>query len=59
MSKIGLFDIDSKLPNLALMKISQYHKQLGNTVELTSPVFANHNTYYASKIFKYSVLPTV
>lgn len=55
--KIGLFDIDSKLPNLALMKISTYHKSNGDQVEITTPIFANHNKYYASKIFKFSDMP--
>jgi len=32
--KILLVDVDSKIPNLALMKISTYHKQLGNNVVL-------------------------
>ena len=30
---IGLIDIDSKTPNLALMKISNYYKSLGEEVE--------------------------
>ena len=30
---IGLIDIDSKIPNLALMKISNYYKNLGEQVE--------------------------
>lgn len=57
--KIGLFDIDSKLPNLALMKIAAYHKQMGDTVEITTPLFANHDRYYASKIFKFSEMPNL
>ncbi len=57
--KIGLFDIDSKLPNLALMKISQYHKSMGDDVELTTPIFANHDKYYASKIFNFSDIPNL
>ena len=28
--KIGLINIDSKIPNLALMKISAYHKAKGD-----------------------------
>ena len=32
--RISLIDIDSKIPNLALMKISAYHKQKGDTVGL-------------------------
>lgn len=34
MSKIALIQIDGKLPNLALMKISAYHKSLGDEVIL-------------------------
>lgn len=30
--RISLRDVDSKIPNLALMKISAYHKQKGDTV---------------------------
>jgi len=55
--KIGLFDIDAKLPNLALMKISTYHKGKGDQVEITTPIFANHDKYYGSKIFKFSTMP--
>ena len=32
MSKILLIDVDSKIPNLALMKISAYHKSIGDAV---------------------------
>ena len=34
MSKIGLIDVDghSNYPNLALMKISAYHKQMGDNL---------------------------
>ena len=28
--KIGLLDVDSKIPNLALMKISAWHKLRGD-----------------------------
>ena len=50
--KIGLFDIDSKYHNLALMKLSSYHKQKGDEVEFYNPLW--HSTYdeiYCSKIF--------
>ena len=35
MSEIGLIDVDGhgNYPNLALMKISAYHKQMGDNVE--------------------------
>ena len=30
--KVGLYDVDSKIPNLALMKIAAYHKAIFKTV---------------------------
>ena len=57
--KIGLFDIDAKLPNLALMKISTWHKKQGDAVEIATPIFANHDKYYASKIFNFSQMPNL
>jgi radical SAM superfamily enzyme YgiQ (UPF0313 family) len=53
--KIGLLDVDSRIPNLALMKISQYHKLNGDEVEHYMPLA--HSIYdkiYASKIFNFS-----
>ena len=53
--KIGLLDVDSKIPNLALMKISQWHKLNGDEVEHYMPLA--HSLYdkiYASKIFNFS-----
>ena len=55
MSRIGLYDVDSTIPNLALMKISAYHKAMGDSVEHYSPMFASqYETVYASKIFDFS-----
>jgi radical SAM superfamily enzyme YgiQ (UPF0313 family) len=51
--KIGLFDIDSKYHNLALMKLSTYHKQKGDEVEFYNPLWINtYGKIYVSKIFK-------
>jgi len=51
--KIGLFDIDSKYHNLALMKLSAYHKQKGDEVELYNPLWIDtYSKIYVSKIFK-------
>lgn len=57
--RIGLIDMDRKqqgkeFPNLALMKISSYHKALGNSVEWYD-AFSNErkDTIYISKIFTY------
>jgi len=53
--KIGLFDIDSKYHNLALMKISAYHKQKGDEVEFYNPLWHfTYDTIYCSKIFRKS-----
>ena len=52
---IGLLDLDSKIPNLALMKISHFHKALGNDVRWYDPLWADtYDTIYASTIFEYS-----
>ena len=52
--KIGLLDLDShNFPNLALMKISSFHKNKGDEVEM----FFGLNQYdkvYISKVFTFS-----
>ena len=52
---IGLIDVDShNFPNLALMKISTYHKNLGDSVEWYDTLKALINPYdlvYMSKVF--------
>lgn len=59
MSKIGLVQVDGKLPNLALMQICSYHEQLGDKVEwYKGNLFANeYDKIYASKIFSFSPTP--
>lgn len=47
---IGLIDVDSKIPNLALMKISNYYKNLGEQVEFVKPN-GKYDKIYASAIF--------
>ena len=40
MARIGLIDVDrTGFPNLALMKISAYHKALGDEVVWVDPLF--------------------
>lgn len=49
---IGLIDVDGhNFPNLCLMKLSSYHKSLGNTVEWHSPNTSMYDIVYMSKIF--------
>ena len=57
--KVGLIDIDFKIPNLALMKISAYYKKIFKyEVELTSPLFAEqYDIIFASKVFTFSEMP--
>jgi len=49
MNKILLVDVDSKIPNLALMKISAWHKSIGDTVDFG---MANPDKVYISCVFK-------
>lgn len=59
--KVGLIDIDSKIPNLALMKLAAWHKLWSDkTVELTTPIFApNYDFIYVSKVFTWTSLPAL
>lgn len=55
--KIGLIDVDghSGFPNLALMKLSRYHKQKGDTVEWYVQMFGGHyDIVYVSKVFTFT-----
>lgn len=47
---IGLIDVDSKIPNLALMKISSYYKSLGEDVEFVQKG-KEYEKIFASAIF--------
>lgn len=53
--KIGLIDVDGhNFPNYALMKISSYHKSIGDTVEWANPLFGEYDLIYKSKIFTFT-----
>ena len=50
--KIGLIDVDGhNFPNLALMRISAYHKAQGDQVEWWWSDFIHYDIVYMSKIF--------
>lgn len=50
--KIGLIDVDGhNFPNLALMRISAYHKSIGDSVEWWWSNFEYYDIVYMSKIF--------
>ena len=46
--RVLLIDVDSKIPNLALMKISAYHKSIGDEVGFN---ISKLDKIYASIIF--------
>lgn len=51
---VGLHDSDkTDFPNLALMKISAYHKACGDTVEWWNPMFT-YDRVYSSKVFTFT-----
>lgn len=55
MAKIGLVDVDGhNFPNFALMKISAYHKALGDSVEWADPMTGQYDRVYMSKIFTFT-----
>lgn len=51
---IGLVDVDSLMPNLALMKLSAWHKAHGDSVKFYEPLFDNPDRIYASKVFDFT-----
>lgn len=52
--KIGLRDVDGHgYPNLALMRLSAFHKSIGDTVEWYLPL-ERYDLVYASKIFTFT-----
>lgn len=53
--KIGLIDVDGhNYPNLALMKISAWHKSQGDDVEWYSPFAEHYDVVYMSKVFTHT-----
>ena len=52
--KIGLHDADkTHFPNLALMKISAWHKARGESVEWWNPL-ERYDAVYSSKVFTFT-----
>lgn len=56
MKKVRLLANDSKIQNLAIMKISTYHKMQGDDVDWYEPMFDMYDTdiFYESKIFTFT-----
>lgn len=58
--RIGLIDVDGhNFPNLALMRISAYHKARGDIVEWWWSDFVHYDIVYMSKIFSDTYSPDV
>lgn len=52
---VALYDVDSKIPNLALMKLARFHHERGDTVEPFFPLaMPTYDKIYASKVFDFS-----
>ena len=56
MARIGLIDVDGgkTFPNLALMKISAWHKAQGNEVSWYNPFNGWYDDVYLSKVFSFT-----
>ena len=53
MSKIGLWTDSHNFPSLPLMKLSAYHKAMGDEVEMYMPL-NQYDLVYASKVFSFT-----
>lgn len=55
MERIGLIDVDGhNYPNLALMKISRFHKLRGDHVEWYNHIDTRYDKVYMSKVFTHT-----
>jgi len=55
MERIALYDVDSTIPNLALMKLARHHKERGDEVVWYDALWTlTYDRIYASKIFDFS-----
>lgn len=54
--KVGLIDVDGhNFPNIPLMKLSAWHKNIGDSVEWYNPLFSGHmDRVYMSKVFSFT-----
>ena len=61
MRKIGIYQVDGKIPNLALMKVCGYHESIGDEVSVYDGIlFAEqYDIIYASKLFGFTPMPQI
>ena len=55
---IGILAVDSNYPNLALMKISSYHKARGDNVEWYNPL-CSYDKVYIAKVFSFTAITSM
>ena len=56
--RVCLIDVDSKIPNVALMKLATYHRGMGDDVKLGyDPEIDRPHLAYASKVFDFTPEP--
>ena len=58
--RVALYNLEPKIVNTAMMQVSQYHKEQGDSVEIYSPLY--HNSYdkvYAFSLFDFTPKPYV
>jgi hypothetical protein len=53
---VGLWNLEPKVENTALMQVSQYHKQQGDHVEFYSPLY-NYDKVYVFSLFSFTKKP--
>lgn len=52
---VGIVSVDSLIPNLALMKLSAWHKSQGDSCEIAFPLATDsYDLIYRSKVFDFS-----
>jgi hypothetical protein len=54
--KVGLWNLEPKIENTALMQVSQHHKAVGDQVELYSPLF-EYDKVYVFSLFSFTKKP--
>ena len=58
--RIGLYNLEPKIVNTAMMQVSQYHKEQGDSVEIYSPLYhATYDKVSAFSLFDFTPKPYV
>lgn len=53
--RVGMFPVDGhNFPSIPLMKLSAYHKSIGDSTELYQPFTGHYDRVYCSKVFSFT-----